>query len=68
MKINIGLKDGRKFKLKINIEYVWKKIFDQVEKFAFVKYKQQFFAFQFYKINKELEDKFKGWSLYNPEK
>lgn len=54
MKINIGLKDGRKFKLKVNIEYVWKKIFDQIEKFAFVKYKQQFFAFQFFKINKEL--------------
>ena len=54
MKLHIALKDGRKFKFKVNVEFVWKKVFDQIEKFAFVKYKKQFFAFQFYKINKEL--------------
>ncbi len=37
-----------------------------MEKFAFVKYKQQFFAFQFHKLNKHIEDTYKGWSLYNP--
>lgn len=55
MKILIGLKDGRKFKFKVNVEFVWKKFYEQIEKFAFVKYKQQFFAFQFFRVNKQLE-------------
>lgn len=52
LKIMIGLKDGRRFKLRVGVEIVWKRVYEQVERFAFVKYKQQFFAFQFYKLNK----------------
>jgi len=48
----IGLKDGRRFKLRVGVEIVWKRVYEHVERFAFVKYKQQFFAFQFYKLNK----------------
>lgn len=30
MKILITLKDGRKYKFKVNLELIWKRIFDQI--------------------------------------
>lgn len=39
LKLLIGLKDGRVFKFKINTETMWKKIYDHIEAFAFVKIK-----------------------------
>ncbi len=47
-KILIGLKDGRFFKFRINTEAMWKKIYDNIEKFAFVRIKKHFFAFRHY--------------------
>jgi hypothetical protein len=45
-KLLIGLKDGRIFKFRINTELMWKKIYDSIEKFAFVRIKKHFFAFR----------------------
>lgn len=47
-KILVGLKDGRIFKFRINTELMWKKIYDSIEKFAFVRIKKHFFAFRHY--------------------
>lgn len=64
-KLLIGLKDGRIFKFRINTETMWKKIYDYVEAFAFVKVKRQFFAFRHYEHNSKLEETFRGWQIYN---
>ena len=45
-KLLIGLKDGRLYKFKINSETVWRKVYDYIEAFAFVKTKPHFFAFK----------------------
>ena len=45
-KLLIMLKDGRRFKFRINSEVTWKKIYDKIENFAFVRLKSQFFAFK----------------------
>lgn len=42
----IQLKDGRKYKFRINSEAAWKKIYDRIEMFAFIKSKKHFFAFR----------------------
>ena len=43
---------------------MWKKIYDYIEVFAFVRVKKQFFAFKHYEANKQLEETFKGWQQY----
>jgi hypothetical protein len=47
----IGLKDGRLFKFRINTEMMWKKIYDNIEKFAFLRIKKHFFAFKHFEAN-----------------
>lgn len=42
-----------------------KKIYDFIEKFAFIRVKQQFFAFKHFQANRQLEETYKGWSTYN---
>lgn len=64
-KLLIGLKDGRVFKFKINSEGIWKKIYDHIEVFAFVKVKEQFFAFRHFQSNSSLEENFRGWQTYD---
>ena len=64
-KLLIGLKDGRLFKFRINTEQMWKKIYDLIEKFAFVRIKKHFFAFKHYEHNKDLEFHYKGWETYD---
>lgn len=61
----IGLKDGRLFKFRINTEVMWRKIYDNIEKFAFVRVKRHFFAFRHYEANKALEENFRGWQSYD---
>lgn len=50
----IQLKDGRKFKFRINSEMVWKKVYDRIEMFAFIKSKRHFFAFKHFEYNQAL--------------
>lgn len=50
----IGLKDGRLFKFRINTEMMWKKIYDNIEKFAFVRIKKHFFAFKHFEANSQM--------------
>lgn len=47
-KLLIGLKDGRLLKFRIITETMWKKIYEYIEMFAFVKVKRHFFAFKHY--------------------
>ena len=51
-KLMIGLKDGRCFKFRVYTEPMWKKIYEKIEDFAFVKHKRQFFAYKYYQANK----------------
>ena len=44
---------------------MWKKIYDCIEKFAFIRIKKHFFAYKHYEANKNLEETHKGWQLYN---
>lgn len=62
----IQLKDGRKYKFRINSEAAWKKIYDRIEMFAFIKSKKHFFAFRHFQHNQKLEQEFKGWKLFDP--
>lgn len=64
----IGLKDGRVFKFRIFTENMWKKVYDYIESFAFVRSKKQFFAFKHYEANKILEDTYRGWQSFDYEK
>ena len=43
--------DGRLFKFRINTEMMWKKIYDNIEKFAFLRIKKHFFAFKHFEAN-----------------
>jgi len=61
----ICLKDGRVFKFIINTETMWKKIYDFIEKFAFVRVKKHFFAFKHFESNKKLEESCIGWHLFD---
>jgi len=54
-KLLIGLKDGRLFKFRISTEIMWKKIYDHIEKFAFIRVKKEFFAFKHFEANRQLE-------------
>ena len=40
---------------------MWKKIYDKIEAFAFVKLKKDFFAFKHFQYNQEMENVFRGW-------
>ena len=53
-KIVMGLKDGRMVKLRVNTEQMCKKVHDCIDKFAFVRVKQHFFAFRHREANEEL--------------
>jgi uncharacterized protein Veg len=64
----IQLKDGRKFKLRISSENGWKRVYEKIGEFAFVTSKSHFFAFRHFEFNKEFEEKFKGWRLFDLEK
>jgi myotubularin-related protein 1/2 len=64
-KLLICLKDGRVFKFIINTETMWKKIYDWIERFAFVRVKRHFFAFRHFDANKQLEDTSIGWKVYD---
>ena len=50
-KVVMGLKDGRVVKLRVNTEQMWKKVHDCIDKFAFVRSKQHFFAFRHREAN-----------------
>ena len=64
-KVVMGLKDGRVVKLRVNTEQMWKKVHDCIDKFAFVRSKQHFFAFRHWEANPEIEQTYKGWQIYN---
>jgi hypothetical protein len=64
-KLLVGLKDGRLFKFRINTEQVWRRVYDCIEKFAFVRVKRHFFAFRHFEANRQLEDSFRGWESYD---
>ena len=65
-KLQIQLKDGRRFKFRISSEVSWKKIYDRIEMFAFIRSKKDFFAFKHFAANPSLEEKYGGWKLYDP--
>lgn len=67
-KLIVTLKDAREFKFKLPLIETLKKIAEEMARFAFVEHKREFFAFRYYQNNKELEDKFNGWKLYDPIK
>lgn len=65
-KIQVQLKDGRKFKFRIGSEAAWKKIYERLEMFAFIRSKKDFFAFRHFAHSSALEEKMGGWKLYDP--
>lgn len=67
-KMQIQLKDGRKFKFRVVSEQCWKKIYERVEMFAFIRSKKNFFAFRHFAHNSALEEEKGGWKLYDPIK
>lgn len=44
---------------------MWRKIYDNIEKFAFVRVKRHFFAFRHFEANRALEENFRGWHSYD---
>ena len=44
---------------------MWKKIYDFIEKFAFVRVKKHFFAFKHFEYNKKLEESCIGWHIFD---
>ena len=62
------MKDGRVFKFKVSSENIWKKIYEIIDIFTFVKNNNRFFAFRHFEENKDLEFKHNGWKIYDPIK
>lgn len=68
--IDIYSKDGRIIKLKIPEKQYNESstLLSYLNVYAFPEKKQQFFAFEFGKYNRELEEKYQGWKIYDIEK
>lgn len=68
--IDIYGKDGRVIKLKISEKdnSAGKKLLACLSVYAFPDNKQHLFAFEYAKHNKDLEEKYQGWKVYDIEK
>jgi len=63
-------KDGRKIKIRLNedLSSEYERIVMILEKCIFIENKENYFAFELFKLYYVLEETFKGWRIYNPEK
>jgi len=63
-------KDGRKIKMRLSEELSneYDRLLMILEKCIFIENKENYFAFELFKNYYVLEERFKGWKLYNPEK
>lgn len=62
--IDIYTKDGRAFKIKFQMREV-DRIIHVLQTYSTIERKEEYFAYEFFKYERALEEKYGGWKLYD---
>lgn len=62
--VDVYCKDGRSFKIKFNASEA-DRIQQVLQAYSAIERKDDYFAFEFFKFERELEEKYKGWQVFD---